>query len=84
MTTLKSLSLMNSDFESARAKAFAARLASGCADQSCRVKTAYQLALARAPRPAEAALAQKFFAEGGKLEEFCLALMNRNEFVYLP
>jgi hypothetical protein len=81
---LQSLSLMNSAFAQDRAKAFAARLAKSCADQSCQVKTAYQLAVARVPRPAEVGLAQKFFAEGGKLEEFCLALMNRNEFVYVP
>jgi hypothetical protein len=81
---LQSLSLMNSDFAQDRARAFAARLSQTCSTPSCRILTAYQLALARAPRPAETSLANRFFAEGGKLEEFCLALMNRNEFVYLP
>jgi hypothetical protein len=82
---LQSLSLMNSAFAQDRSKAFAARLTTECgANQACQVKSAYQLAVARAPRSAESVLAQKFFAEGGKLEEFCLALMNRNEFVYLP
>ncbi|MBY0504719.1 MAG: DUF1553 domain-containing protein [Bryobacteraceae bacterium] len=82
---LQSLSLMNSSFTQDRAKALAARLTQSCGTkQACQLDTAYQLALARAPRPVETGLAQKFFREGGKLEEFCLALMNRHEFVYLP
>ncbi len=82
---LQSLSLMNSAFAQDRAKAFAARLEGSCGkNQACQLKTAYQLAMARTPRSAEIALAEKFFVQGGKLEEFCLALMNRNEFVYLP
>ena len=82
---LQSLSLMNSGFAQDRAKAFAARLTAGCgASETCRVKSAYELAVGRAPRPAEATLARDFFWQGGKLEEFCLALMNRNEFVYVP
>ncbi len=81
---LQSLSLMNSNFAQDQAKAFAARLSKTCDSPACRVQTAYQLTLARAPRPAEVNLANQFFAQGGKLEEFCLALLNRNEFVYLP
>ena len=82
---LQSLSLMNSGFAQDRAKAFAARLTVACGlNEACRVKSAYELALARIPRPAEATLAREFFGQGGKLEEFCLALMNRNEFVYVP
>ena len=82
---LQSLSLMNSAFAQDAAQAFATRLTAACAiDQACLSKTAYELAVGRAPRPAETALTQKFFAQGGKLEEFCLALMNRHEFVYLP
>lgn len=82
---LQSLSLMNSSFAQDRAKSFAARLTIACGpNQGCLLNTAYALAVARPPRPAETMLAQKFFTQGGKLEEFCLALMNRNEFVYLP
>ena len=29
-------------------------------------------------------MAKEFLTKGGKLDEFCLALLNRNEFVYLP
>ncbi len=82
---LQSLSLMNSAFAQGRAKAFAVRLTTECGpNQICQLKSAYNLAVARAPQPVEIAQAQKFFIQGGKLEEFCLALMNRNEFVYLP
>jgi len=82
---LQSLSLMNSAFAQDRAKAFASRLVTECGpNQACQLKSAYSLAVARAPKPIEVTQAQKFFTQGGKLEEFCLALMNRNEFVYLP
>ena len=43
-----------------------------------------KLAVARAPRPAELAMAKEFFQKGSPLEDFCLALLNRNEFVYVP
>lgn len=81
---LQALSLMNSNFMQNQAKRFAARLDSECKSQDCRVTRAYLHALARAPRPAELTMARQFFAQGGPLEDFCLALLNRNEFVYLP
>ena len=40
--------------------------------------------LSRPPSPAERNLAKKFFSDGGSLAEMCLALLNRNEFVYVP
>ena len=36
------------------------------------------------PTPAESQLAQQFLAQGGTLQDFCLAILNRNEFVYVP
>lgn len=82
---LQALSLMNSDFMHGQAKAFAERLETECPkDSSCRVDRAYRLALARPPQPAEIAMAEQFFTAGGMLADFCLALLNRNEFVYLP
>jgi hypothetical protein len=81
---LQALSLMNSNFMQGQAKRFAARLDSECKSENCRVTRAYLHALARNPRPAELTMAHQFFAQGGPLEDFCLALLNRNEFVYLP
>jgi hypothetical protein len=74
---LQSLTMLNSDFMQEQAKAFAARFQGS-------IDTAYQLALGRAPSAAEQQQAQEFLAKGGTAEEFALALLNRNEFLYLP
>ncbi|MDX1983431.1 MAG: DUF1549 and DUF1553 domain-containing protein [Bryobacteraceae bacterium] len=82
---LQALSLMNSDFAQQQSKAFAQRLERECGgDGECRVRRAYRLALARAPKPAELQMAREFFSSQGTLEDFSLALLNRNEFVYIP
>ena len=83
--SLQALSLMNSDFMHEQSEAFAARLEAACrTDRICAVKQAYQLALARAPRKNEVELARQFFRKDARLADFCLALLNRNEFVYVP
>jgi hypothetical protein len=82
---LQSLSLFNSGFMQEVAHDFAARLEKSCAqDRNCQIDTAWRLALARPPRPAETRLAREFFKTGGSLPDFCLAMFNRNEFVYVP
>ncbi len=82
---LQALSLLNSEFMQKQSERFAARLERECGDRAdCKVPRAYQLALARAPKPAETAMATEFFAKGGLLSDFCLALLNRNEFAYVP
>jgi len=83
---LQALSMLNSDFMQEQAQAFADRLVKECRkpDRACEIKTAWKLALARTPSPAERALAGKFFAGGGNAADMCLALLNRNEFVYVP
>jgi hypothetical protein len=86
---LQALSLFNSDFMREQSNTFAARLerecgqASGAPSDFC-IRRAYKLALARAPQPPEMAMARKYFQSGGVLSDFCLALLNRNEFVYVP
>jgi hypothetical protein len=82
---LQALSLFNSDFMQEVSHSFAARLAQTCGkNYNCAVNTAWHLALSRAPRKPETQLAKKFFSAGGTLPDFCLALFNRNEFVYVP
>ncbi|MBI4904913.1 MAG: DUF1549 domain-containing protein [Acidobacteria bacterium] len=83
---LQALSLMNSDCANDQAQRFAARLERECGkgDADCQVRRAYKLGLARAPRMEESRMAKEFFQKGGPLADFTLALVNRNEFVYIP
>jgi Protein of unknown function (DUF1553) len=83
---LQALSLFNSDFMQEQSQAFAARLRTQCKkdNRTCEITSAWQLALARTPSAAELKLSKKFLAGGGSVAEMCLALMNRNEFVYVP
>ncbi|MBL8212992.1 MAG: DUF1549 domain-containing protein [Bryobacterales bacterium] len=83
---LQALSLMNSDFSIQQARRFADRLRADCGNrgQSCHIDRAYRLALARPADSRETDMAVTFFAGGGILDDFALALFNRNEFVYIP
>jgi hypothetical protein len=82
---LQALSLFNSSFMHDTAKDFAARLEKSCgADRGCAIDTAWRLALSRPPRANEKQLAQAFLSSGAHLSDFCLALLNRNEFLYVP
>jgi hypothetical protein len=82
---LQALTLFNSDFMQEVSQAFAAKLEKSCAGRrTCQIDSAWQLALSRRPRPQEARLAAGFFKTGGTLPDFCLALFNRNEFLYVP
>jgi hypothetical protein len=82
---LQALSLFNSSFMQEVAHDFAARLEKTCGkDRNCQIDNAWRMALARPPLPAESKLAREFFQTGGALPEFCLAMFNRNEFVYVP
>jgi hypothetical protein len=82
---LQALSLFNSGFMQEVSHAFAARLEGDCKqNRDCQIRTAWRLALSRDPRIAELKLARDFFKTGGVLPEFCLALFNRSEFLYVP
>jgi hypothetical protein len=82
---LQALSLFNSDFMREESNRFATRLERECGhDRGFQLRRAYKLALARAPKQIEMKLSEKFLEDGGTLADFCLALMNRNEFVYVP
>jgi Protein of unknown function (DUF1549)/Protein of unknown function (DUF1553) len=82
---LQALSLFNSSFMQEVSQAFAVRLEKSCGNnRACQINSAWLLALSRKPRPEETQLAVKFFKSGGTLPDFCLALFNRNEFLYVP
>jgi len=82
---LQALSLFNSNFMREESNRFAARLGRECGnDHAFQLRRAYKLALARPPKPVEMKMGEQFLAGGGTLADFCLALFNRNEFVYVP
>jgi hypothetical protein len=82
---LQALSLFNGEFMQQQSAAFAARLRKQCANsRDCAVDLAYKLALARPPRAQEKEMARRFFVRDPSLDDFCLAMLNRNEFVYVP
>jgi hypothetical protein len=112
--SLQALVMLNSDFAVSRAKALAGRLfREASTGNEERVQRAYRVVLARDPKPAEIAQAQKFLdaqtvllrrrlvdgrpvpgptsvspgtdpAEAAAWVDFALAMLNRNEFVYVP
>jgi hypothetical protein len=82
---LQALNLMNSNFMQEQSAKFALRISTECAGgRDCAVRRAYKLTLARSPKPAEVDMARRFFERGGRMEDFCLAMLNRTEFLYIP
>jgi len=82
---LQALTMINGDFMREQSRKFSARVKTACGGkQACKVEQSYRIALARKPTPVEVRLAQQFFKSGGVPEDFALALLNRNEFVYVP
>jgi hypothetical protein len=111
---LQALVLLNSDFAAARARALAGRLErENRGGLEAKVARAYQLILARDPKPREVEQARAFLstqaallrrlardgqplarptftpegadpAEAAAWVDFALAMLNRNEFLYVP
>ncbi len=82
---LQALTLMNSEFMHQQSEAFAKRLETECGvDRACQLRRAFKLTLARVPAANEIKMANEFFAGDGSMPDFCLALLNRNEFIYIP
>ena len=82
----QALNLLNSEFTLRLAKAFASRVAREAgADAGQCIERAVWLALGRAPTASERAETGAFLAKHGAngLLEFCRALLNVNEFVYV-
>ncbi len=82
-TPLQALSLLNNPFMHEAAAALAERAMHLAGDDRNRqIEQIYRLALQRKPTTAELASARPYVAEFG-LADFCLALFNSNEFVYI-
>ncbi|MGI8602378.1 MAG: DUF1549 and DUF1553 domain-containing protein [Verrucomicrobiales bacterium] len=81
-TAPQSLTLLNADEVTAAATATADRVMKEAATSDGRVLLATRLVLGRAPTAAEFALAREFLEES-PLSEFCRALFNVNDFVYV-
>ncbi|HEY2157392.1 MAG TPA: DUF1549 and DUF1553 domain-containing protein [Isosphaeraceae bacterium] len=84
-TAPQALSLLNGKLARDSSTALAARVGGEAREPSARVDRAYQLTLGRHPDPTERRLAEEFLSSGGAsaFEDFCLALLNLNEFVYV-
>ncbi len=79
----QALELLNGDFANGMAAAFAERLRRECGDDPQRiVEWAFQLAAGRAPTRQEQQISMEFLADQ-PLEEFALAVLNLNDFVYV-
>ena len=84
---LQSLSLLNSGFMQEQSSSLAERLRRQCgnSDTECQIAAAFDLTLARRPSAREEQLASGFLeARPEGLDDFALAMLNRNEFVYRP
>jgi hypothetical protein len=81
-TAPQALTLLNADEVAHAAKLTAARLEKDSHSVEAQIILAYRLALGRKPRPRELNLACEFLAQS-PLHEFCRALFNLNDFVYL-
>ncbi len=81
----QALMLLNSDLVMDAARAMAARVGKE-ADEAARVERAYRLALGRRPSSDELGRSVEFLAKAGNPEafvDFCHALLNLNEFVFV-
>jgi hypothetical protein len=82
----QALILMNNSFVMMEAKFLADRLEREAgSDPAAQVDRAFQLALSRRPTQTELERSEAFIKSGANgLTDFCQALFNLNEFVYLP
>lgn len=85
---LQALYLLNSEFSQERAKALAKRVwQEAGTDRARQIEAAFRLALGRMPNEREVLLANGFFSGASEnaaaLSQFCQALLNVNEFVYI-
>jgi hypothetical protein len=83
-TPLQALNLFNSTFLLQQSELFARRLRSDCPDDNAaQIARAFELCYARSPEEAEATETLAFVQDQG-LPAFCRALLNSNEFLFMP
>ena len=82
-TALQSLNMLNAPFMLRRAAAFAARIESATPGIDERVRHAFRVALGRTPDRVEQRSGTQLVKSHG-LEALCRALLNSNEFLYIP
>jgi hypothetical protein len=79
----QALALMNSDFSSAQAKQFAARVVKQSGDNAdASVEAAWRLAFGRTPAAEERQTALEYLRRNS-LPRLCLLLFNMSEFIYV-
>jgi Protein of unknown function (DUF1553) len=92
---LQALTLLNSDFAAARAGALTLRTREGGGDDAERIRRMYRIVLAREPEPREIQRARAFLetqarriggssARTAAWADLALAMLNSNEFLYIP
>ena len=81
-TAPQSLTLLNSNEVTAAAKVTASHLRYESTSTQQQIESAYRLVLGRLPNDSERIMVEKFLIDS-PLDEFCRALFNLNEFVYV-
>jgi len=84
---LQPLFMLNSQFMAQRATALADAVVASASDIDQQIEFAFKRTLSRKPDPDELALAQRLMdASAGEhsLRQLCHALLNLNEFIYIP
>jgi hypothetical protein len=82
-TPIQALNLLNSRFVLQQAELLAARLDREATSPAGKLERAYQLCFGRRPSPAEQQAAAAFVAESS-WQQLARALLNANEFVFIP
>ena len=82
-TPLQALNLLNSRFVNQQAKFFAARLEDENQKDPARITRAWELCFSRPPSLEEVQMAEEFLA-ASDWSQLTRALLNANEFVFLP
>lgn len=82
-TPLQAMGLLNSHFMMEQAQFVADRLTETSDNVNVRIRTAWELCFSRPPAAAELAVARQAVARSG-WREFARAMLNANEFVFIP